>query len=93
MTSGCRLFADKHFGYGGQKFGGVEKVRVEDEMGFYFRLLGKSADELTAQSGFTGAHLADDYIQPPPKQQGKLQFLQTIQMLPGMKKKLGIRRI
>jgi hypothetical protein len=53
MTSGCRLFADKHFGYGGQKFGGVEKVRVEDEMGFYFRLLGKSADELTAQSGFT----------------------------------------
>ena len=72
VTSGCRLLADKHFGYGGQKFGSVEKVRVEDEMGFYFLLLRKAADELPAQSGFTGAHLSNNYIQSPAKQQGEL---------------------
>jgi hypothetical protein len=68
-------------------------MRVEDEMGFDFFLLRKAADELTAQSGFTGTHISDNYIQTPPQQQGKLQFLQTIQMLPGMIKKFGIRRI
>ena len=72
MASRDRFFADKHFGYGCQKFGSVEKVRVEDEMGFYFLLLSKAANELTAQSSFTGAYLSDNYIQTPSKQQGKL---------------------
>lgn len=68
-------------------------MRIEDEMGFDFFFLGKTANELTAQGGFTGAHLSDDDIQTPSQQQGQLQFLETIQVLPGMKKKLGIRRI
>ena len=75
MASHHRLFADKHFGYSRQKFRSIEKVRIEDEVGFYLLLLGKAADELTAQCRFTGSDIADDYVQASPKQQGKLQLL------------------
>ena len=68
-------------------------MRIQNEMGFNFLLLGKTTDELPTHRGFTGADIPDDDVQPAAQQQGQLQFLQTIQMLVRMKKELGIRGV
>ena len=51
------LFAREHFRYRNQKFVGIDKMRVQDQMRIDFFAFGKSADDLPAQRCFAGNHI------------------------------------
>ena len=50
----------------------------------------KAADQLAAERGLAGSDITDDDIQTPAQKKREFQFLQTLQMLPGMKEKIRI---
>ena len=49
--------------------------------------------QLTAQGGFACPNIADNHIQATAQADSKLQFLKISDMLPGMKKKIRVRRV
>ena len=51
---------------------------IQNKMGGDLLPLGKAAYQLTAEGGFTGAHITDDDIQTPAQKKRKFQFLQTL---------------
>ena len=53
-------------------------MRIQNQMGVDLLSLGKAAYQLTAEGGFTGAHITDDDIQAPAQEKRKFQFLQTL---------------
>jgi hypothetical protein len=94
LPVGCafrHFFAAEQLDHRCQKVAGVLEEGIEDEMGFHLLALRKAADELAAQSGFSGADVPDDDVQATAQVQRQLQLLQALQVLPGVVKIVGVR--